>query len=170
MANILTRFARRSLAIAAILLAAGHMAGTAQAQSRPVVHYLEFQVRTGGDDLRGGNDNAFIRVVTTNGNGQEQLNRGHVRLRDYTTKTVRVHLPRNTMFREIRGFKLFVHGFRGDWHGDNWNVDAIRVTAVTEDGRRILMFNEPSLGLRFTRHNREFVQRCSMSKVTLPCA
>lgn len=170
MTNRFTQVFCRSLTMAAILLSAGLMAGAAQAQSGPIVHYLEFQVRTGGDDLRGGNDNAFIQVATANGNGQEQLNGGHVRLRDYTTRTVRVHLPRNTVFRQIQGFKLFVHGFRGDWHGDNWNVDAIRLTAVTEDGRRILMFNEPSLGLRFTRHNREFVQRCSMSKVTLPCA
>lgn len=170
MSDYLARVISSTKAAAAAFLFGTLAIGSADAQYTPFVHYLQFEVRTGGDDLRGGNDNAFIQIFTARGNTADQLNKGHVRLGDHTTKIVRVWVPRHTTLKEIRGFRLFVHGFRGDWHGDNWNVDAIRVTAVTEDGRRVLLFNQPSLGLRFTRHNREFTRGCTFPKRALPCA
>lgn len=169
MSDTLTRILSSTKALAVAIVLGTLAIGSAEAQHAPIVHYLLFDVRTGGDDLRGGNDNAFIQVFTARGTGKDQLNKGHIRLRDHTTRSVRVWVPRNTTLRDIRGFRLFVHGFRGDWHGDNWNVDAMRVTAVTEDGVYVPVFIDRSMGMRFTRRNREFVRSCRFSMGRFLC-
>ena len=169
MSHTLIRSLRRNSTLVALLLAALFAAANpANAQRAPFVRAIEFEVRTGGDNLRGGNDNAFVAALC----GDDMIGRGvvHVRcggvlrlnaqrqeLKDYTQTLRTIELPRRRSLADIRDIVLFVEGFGGGFNGDNWNVDVLRATAIMEGGRRIPLFEET--GLRFTGNNRKFVRR-----------
>lgn len=169
MTHIAIRFLNSNFTIVALLLATLFAtANPANAQRAPSVRAIEFEVRTGGDNLRGGNDNAFVAALC----GDDMIGRGvvHVRcggvlrlnaqrqeLKDYTQAWRTIELPPRRSLADIRQIVLFVEGFGGGFNGDNWNVDMLRVTAIMENGRRIPLFEET--GLRFTGNNRKFVRR-----------
>ena len=148
---------RNTILFAALVAGMIGMAGSANAQT---VSRVMFEVRTGGDDLRGNDDNAFV-VVSANGRvSRSQLNRRSEPLKDYTTTFRNVDVPRGTQLDEISSVGLFVRGFTGGFNGDNWNVDGFRVTAILDDGRRVVLMNEFASPLvRFTGDNRSFSRR-----------
>ena len=113
---------------------------------------LQIHIRTGGDDLRGGNDNANLIVLFTDGATQtlRNINRGQ-RWKDHQTYSVQQSVPRPV--REIRGIRLETTA-SGGVGGDNWNVDAIQVVA-TENGSTRTLFDRNGNPLhRFTGDDR----------------
>ncbi|MCS7309647.1 MAG: hypothetical protein NZ741_05455 [Armatimonadetes bacterium] len=89
---------------------------------------LILSIRTGGDDLRGGNDNLTVIVVTTDGTQlrHDNVNRSQ-RWADHTTNRVELPLPANVRANQIAAIRLEV-SFTGGIAGDNWNLDEIIVT------------------------------------------
>lgn len=97
-------------------------AGTPPAVSDAPVE-LVLDVLTGGDDLRGGNDNVSAEVELTDGRriAAANLNRSR-RWIDHTWNTVGISLPDTVRAGQVRNV-LIKTGFRGGFDGDNWNVD-----------------------------------------------
>lgn len=166
--RITHRLANSAFAALAILSTAVVAVHTAQAQSVPLVRAIEFEVRTGSDNLRGGNDNAFVAVlckddligrgvVSVRCGGIERLNAQRQELKDYTQTFRTVVLSRPRRLAHLRDIVLFVEGFGGGFNGDNWNVDVLRATVVFDNGRRRPLFQET--GLRFTGNMKKFVRR-----------
>ena len=113
---------------------------------------LQIQIRTGGDDLRGGNDNANLIVLFTDGNIQtiRDINRGQ-RWKDHQTYSVRQSVTKP--IGEIRGIRLETTA-SGGHSGDNWNVDSVKVIA-TENGITRTLFDRNGNPLfRFTGDDR----------------
>jgi hypothetical protein len=93
------------------------------------VNRVVFEIRTGNDDMRGGNDNLNIELRFKDGKTHKSLNvNSSARWADYTTHTVTVDLPRPMAPTDIKGM-LFATTFRGGIGGDNWNMDWVRVRA-----------------------------------------
>lgn len=101
-------------------------------QSGAKVRRLSFIVRTGGDDLRGGNDN--LNVVVNFRDGTKQLmpnvNKGQ-RWADNTTQTFNISLRWPVPVTEIASLE-FRTTFGGGSGGDNWDMDSVTVKAVGE--------------------------------------
>lgn len=88
--------------------------------------YLNFH--TGGDDLRGGNDNVNVTVNYRDGSRQVFNNvNGGARWVDNYTETVHLVLNRAVRRSDITSFTLSTT-FGGGIGGDNWNLDWIQVT------------------------------------------
>lgn len=107
-------------------------------------------IHTGNDDLRGGSDNAdaVIRVRGLPPVQQRNINGGRRWLDNYD-QTVRIALPRAVPLEDITELSL-VTRFGGGIGGDNWNVDAVRVVAVTGEGERELANVSGTPLVRFT--------------------
>jgi hypothetical protein len=149
----------RLVALAAIFMPALFMtAGSASAQA---VQSVRVEVRTGGDNLRGGQDNAFVALIINNGAVvRRQVNGRNGELKDYTTTRQDIDLRSLGIdLADIQGMSLSVRGFTGGFNGDNWNVDAIRIEANTSAGRRVLMNEAASPLVRFTGENKFFERR-----------
>lgn len=95
------------------------------------IYRLRFAIRTGSDDLRGGNDNLNIHVYLKNGK-REVLRRANEGKRwpDYTTQTVEMHLSKPVKLTDIAKIR-FETTFSGGWSGDNWNMNKVTITAIT---------------------------------------
>lgn len=150
---------KRKLLAIFTALTAGAAALPASAQEIDVVWV---EIRTGGDDLRGNDDNAFASVWSYRADGRQrgvkhQVNTENRRLADYTTTTMFFRMPAGTEVDDITAFHLDVEGFGGGFNGDNWNVDSIRMTA-RKDGIIVKeYFNEYASPLiRFTGENHHF--------------
>ncbi len=88
---------------------------------------LQLRLRTGGDDLRGGNDNVFAAVqIAGIWRPEVQLNRAGARWPDNTTNDAVVPLPAGTRVSDIQAVRLRTT-FGGGMGGDNWNMDSLRV-------------------------------------------
>ncbi|WP_374012682.1 hypothetical protein [Pseudoxanthomonas koreensis] len=111
---------------------------------------LLLTIHTGNDDLRGGSDNAdvMIRVRGLPPVQQRNINGGRRWLGNYD-QTVRIALPRAVPLEDLTELSL-VTRFGGGIGGDNWNVDAVRVVAVTGEGERELANVSGSPLVRFT--------------------
>jgi hypothetical protein len=98
--------------------------------ARGQVTRLVFVIRTGGDDIRGGNDNLNIELRFKDGRLQRELNvnRGQ-RWADNTTHAVTIDLNRAVPVEQITGIR-FITTFSGGLFGDNWNMDWVRVRAI----------------------------------------
>ena len=149
----------KPLFFTAIALVLGALAAPASAQEIDFVHV---EIRTGGDDLRGNDDNAFASIWSYRADGRQrgirqQVNRDNRRLRDYTSVRLTFDMPDGTEIDDVTSFHLEVDGFSGGFDGDNWNVDSIRITA-TRGGILVHEYmNEfASPLMRFTGDNRRF--------------
>lgn len=119
------------------------------------IRQLEFSIRTGSDDLRGGNDNARIFAVLRNGIRQEVPFNGSRRLSDNTSKIVDLNLPADTTLSDVQQVGVRAT-LRGGTAGDNWNVDAITVRAISSDGSAQVILEESGRPLfRLTGNRRE---------------
>jgi len=91
------------------------------------VSEILLEIRTGGDDLRGGNDNVSVTVRIAGRPDQQfsNINKG-ARWIDNYTETVPLHLAVPVNKEDIQSI-LFATSFGGGIGGDNWNMDAVRV-------------------------------------------
>lgn len=93
------------------------------------VHELVLEIRTGGDDLRGGNDNLNVHVTMKNGTRETytNVNNGGRWIGNYT-ETVPLKLRTPTKLEDIASIDLQTT-FGGGLFGDNWNMDTLRIVA-----------------------------------------
>lgn len=84
---------------------------------------LRISFKTGGDDLRGGNDNVAVRVRLNDGRviNAPNVNKSK-RWIDQSINTVGISLPDDVSARSIRDITLTT-SFGGGMGGDNWNLD-----------------------------------------------
>ncbi len=102
------------------------------------VAMLSFEIRTGGDDMRGGNDNLNITVQFADGRTQVIGNANNsARWPDNTTHVVDLVLNRAATVGEIQSVTLSTT-FGGGMGGDNWNMDWAHVTAVGNGINRVV--------------------------------
>jgi hypothetical protein len=123
---------------------------------------LVLQFATGGDDLRGGNDNVDVVLLLQNGTQLEFKNvNGGKRWPDHSSQTVRLPLRHDppVRFEDIKRVRIEAT-FGGGLEGDNWNLDRVaasaRIGGVTQQ-----IFDQWGTPLfRFTgsSHVREFPQ------------
>lgn len=100
-----------------------HVTASAPVQNATQVR---LRIRTGGDDLRGGNDNVFASVrVARRWRREVQLNRGGERWADNTSHDVMIPIG-TTPVSDIEAIRLRTT-FGGGTGGDNWNMDSIQV-------------------------------------------
>lgn len=81
---------------------------------------------TGGDDLRGGNDNVNVTVYFKNGKtlSVPNANEGQ-RWVDHSSQSIGIALPDETRFGDVTGIDLDTT-FSGGVGGDNWNLDSLQ--------------------------------------------
>ncbi|HEX7287284.1 MAG TPA: hypothetical protein VF532_13950 [Candidatus Angelobacter sp.] len=93
--------------------------------SDAVVTQIQLVIQTGGDDLRGGNDNADATLNFTGGN-RTTTNINHGRnWQNGQTHAVQLALPSPApRVSDISGVTIATH-FGGGTGGDNWNVDKV---------------------------------------------
>lgn len=111
---------------------------------------LVLELRTGGDDLRGGNDN--VHVVALLRDGRELRFENVNNLRRWvgnSWQTVALPVPADVGPADIRGVRLETT-FGGGIGGDNWNLDKIIVWSRSESGRTTLFQAEGGPLFRFT--------------------
>lgn len=110
--------------------------------------------KTGGDDLRGGNDNVHFVLLKKNG---EQVRYDNInslkRWVDWSIQSCSRPLPKGLQVSDIAGFQLETT-FSGGWGGDNWNLDKITVETRTKSGRRVLFEKQGSPLARFTGNHK----------------
>jgi hypothetical protein len=118
-----------------------------------LVHEILLELRTGGDDLRGGNDNVHATITFRDGGSQTAPNiNGLARWINNYTQTVPIALRRPVPVGELKSVVLTTT-FGGGPFGDNWNLDSFRVIAA---GRELYGRSGAPL-VRFTGENRPFV-------------
>jgi hypothetical protein len=115
--------------------------------------------KTGGDDLRGGNDNVHFSVILKSGEviQFENIN-NKKRWVDWSNQPVSLSLPNINRIEDIAGVRLQTT-FRGGWDGDNWNLDQLSIK-VRLNGLEQELFNRSGTPLfRFTgdRQLKEFL-------------
>lgn len=103
--------------------------------SREVVVSL----RTGGDDLRGGNDNVHVVLLARDGREHRASNVNYrKRWVNHSTNEVSIALPEGWSVDDLRGLRLETT-FGGGIAGDNWNLDWLSVRYIDSSGSRQLL-------------------------------
>jgi hypothetical protein len=102
---------------------------------KSVTNGLVFRITTGGDDLRGGNDNLNIVVRLADGRSFrfDNANRSQRWIND-STEWVAVQLPSDVDPSSAETVTLETT-FSGGLSGDNWNVDRLRVYDIDASQR-----------------------------------
>jgi hypothetical protein len=115
---------------------------------------LVLRLRTGGDDLRGGNDNLHLHVLLASGRTLrfENVNNAR-RWINNSSHTVSVPLPPDASPADIRGVRLETT-FGGGIGGDNWNLDKIEAWTRDEAGDEIRFTRTGAPLFRFTGQQR----------------
>ena len=150
---------RNMIAILRILVTSFVIAGLIL-QSTVIAHpaqqnALIVEFGTGGDDLRGGNDNVNL-IVLLRGRSPipfNNVNRGK-RWGNNSIHTVSLPLPSNLKFGDIIGVRLETT-FRGGYNGDNWNLNRLVVTVRIGDRDQQYQADGNPL-FRFTGDNRVY--------------
>lgn len=127
------------------------------------VNEVLIEIRTGGDDLRGGNDNANVKINFLDGTSQmiNNINNG-ARWIDNYNQIISLYLDSPRLLNQIKSVTLQTT-FRGGWNGDNWNVDKIRIIAKGENIEREV-FNRSGYPLvRFNGNNTPFEARFDLN-------
>ena len=116
--------------------------------------FLKFQ--TGGDDLRGGNDNLNVVVKYKNGTTftKKNVNRGGRWINNYH-ETVRLQLPRGVKLESIQCVILQTT-FSGGLGGDNWNLDRLTIEAQVGSKRQPIYQRSGRPLVRFNGDNTPF--------------
>ena len=109
---------------------------------------------TGGDDLRGGNDNVRVSLLLQSGTPLRFDNvNGRNRWPDHSSHTVKLPLPDTVRFEDIKGVRLETT-FTGGGGSDNWNLDRLTVTARIGGVTRQLYDQSGAPLFRFTGDQR----------------
>lgn len=121
------------------------------------VHELQLEIRTGGDDLRGGNDNLNVHVVLKNGTRETHTNvNNRGRWINNYCETVTLKLRTPVKLADIACVELQT-SFSGGIGGDNWNMDAVRILAhVGGHGERQVFEQSGSPLQRFDGNNHPY--------------
>jgi hypothetical protein len=103
------------------------------------VNKLYFTFRTGGDDLRGVNDNVNLTIHFRDGQLHriQNANGGH-RWTNNTSNVVEVNLTHAVIPADITQIDLETT-FGGGIGGDNWNMDSLSVRATGNGVDQILV-------------------------------
>ena len=161
------RVARKPVAVgdparpAVIVTPPASRAGDAPTRG-PTTRELLLTIRTGGDDLRGGHDNvdAVFRFRGQPPLERRNLNGGRHWIGNYD-QTVRIRLPRAMAVADLQDLTLTTR-FAGGISGDNWNVDCVRVVALTETGEEQVLLDARGAPLvRFTGERHVYQARLS---------
>lgn len=109
---------------------------------------------TGGDDLRGGNDNVHLSILLRTGRSIrfENINE-RKRWIDNSSQTVSRSLPATLRIEDVIGIRLETT-FRGGIGGDNWNLNGIQVRVRMSGEDRTLLIREGKPLFRFTGDQR----------------
>lgn len=120
---------------------------------------LLIEFGTGGDDLRGRDDNLDLTIHVRNASWQEikNVNRGRRWIDNYK-QTVSVPLKEPIPPCDLSSLTLRTTS-RGGVGGDNWNLDSLKVTAVGGGANRELFSDQGRPLNRFTGDRRQFVAR-----------
>jgi len=123
------------------------------------VGIVTLDIRTGNDDLRGGNDNLNVAVLFKDNTRQkaDNVNKG-MRWADRTSTKVQILLNRAMAPEDIVGIELTTT-FGGGWGGDNWNMDWLRVTLNGPNFSKIAYDKVGSPLNRFTGDQKSFTAR-----------
>jgi hypothetical protein len=115
------------------------------------------EVKTGGDDLRGGNDNLNVHVVLKNGTRETHANvNNRGRWINNYCETVTLKLRTPVKLEDIACLELQTT-FGGGIGGDNWNMDAVRIMAIVGGRGERLIFEQSGTPLqRFDGNNRPY--------------
>ncbi len=94
-----------------------------------LVRELIVMFTTGGDDLRGGNDNVSAIVNYTDGSSTTyaNLNRS-ARWIDFNSETVSIPLTKPAPLNQIKSLTLKT-SFGGGFNGDNWSLNNLLISA-----------------------------------------
>lgn len=109
---------------------------------------------TGGDDLRGGNDNVHLILLMRSGAAVrfDNINNRN-RWSDNSTQTISRPLPAVSSIDDIVGVRLETT-FGGGFGGDNWNLDGLSIKARTNGTDRQLLNRNGGPLFRFTGDQR----------------
>jgi hypothetical protein len=125
------------------------LAARAQASNELLLQFL-----TGGDDLRGGNDNVNVQLLLQPGTALRFDNvNGRKRWADHSSQTVILPLPDTIRFDDMKGVRLETT-FGGGMGGDNWNLDRLTVSARIGGTTRQLFDQRGDPLFRFTGDQR----------------
>lgn len=114
------------------------------------VRRLNVTIRTGGDDLRGGDDNAIATIRAGGRDIECPLNRRQ-NWGNGSIHTVACELPAGTQRSSLEEIRVRTT-FGGGIGGDNWNMDAITVSAEASGTRLVNLSGAPLI--RFTGEQR----------------
>jgi hypothetical protein len=118
------------------------------------VSELTVEFRTGGDDLRGGNDNVDIWLLLRTGTHLRFENVNDLRQWPNNSRRLVVRdLPSTITFADILGVRLEVTA-SGGGGGDNWNLDGLSVRAQLNGETRRLFSRSGTPLFRFTGDQR----------------
>lgn len=114
------------------------------------VRELLLEIGTGGDDLRGGNDNLNVVIHVRNRPPQKvpDINRGRRWIDNYD-QTVSILLRAPVAPCDLTNLVLSTT-FGGGMGGDNWNMNSLKVTAVGGGQNKVLYDKSASPLHRFT--------------------
>lgn len=121
------------------------------------VHELLLEILTGGDDLRGGNDNVNVSIVLKDGSRESfsNINKRGRWINNYC-ESVPLMLKTPIKFEDIACVEVQTT-FGGGIDGDNWNLDALRIIANASSTSARELFEQSGSPLnRFDGNNRPF--------------
>ncbi len=121
-----------------------------------LVYQLVAKFETGGDDLRGGNDNVDVLVKYTDGSTEQfrNVNKGQ-RWPEGSINNVVLTLRKKVISKQITCLRVSTN-FGGGMGGDNWNLDKISLSAYKENGEsEQLQSMSGSPWVRFTGDNKQ---------------
>lgn len=134
-------------ALGVALGSAGHAPKEALAQG---ANELTLLFETGSDDLRGGNDNVHVVLLTASGPVRFDDVNAKARWADHTSRVVTRPLPASIKsFADVKGVRLETT-LSGGVGGDNWNLDRLRTSARIGGEIKVLDDRKGSPLFRFT--------------------
>lgn len=118
-----------------------------------LVRKLQLEFETGGDDLRGGNDNVNVTLRLKDGSTQSfpNINKGKRWIDNYK-ETVQVTLNKPVPLSALECV-IIKTTFGGGMGGDNWNMNSLRVVAFEGNTEREVFRKGGSPLVRFTGSN-----------------
>jgi hypothetical protein len=121
-----------------------------------LVREVRLAILTGGDDLRGGNDNVDATLHFRNLPARTWPNiNGSRRWIDNYQQTVSLSLSQAVRPEDILGVTLATH-FGGGIGGDNWNVNRLEMSAVVNGKSVPLLMRQGTPLYRFTGGNKTY--------------
>lgn len=118
---------------------------------------LEINIGTGGDDLRGGNDNCDVVLTFKSSPRKIQLSNVYNRrpLGGFTEKSIIKDIPnsQNIDINDIKTVEIH-HTGGGGMGADNWDIDKVKITIIKDGQTKILVDKVGAPIHRFDGDNR----------------